>query len=129
MLNKSSRVWAPWFGMGCKAQILAIAQLWRGFATPQTAQNRDDRAARDLFSVALAPATGFAPALGLADGLTKTLKARKTKTPSNSITWGYALEEREGFEPSEPCGSPDFESGTFDHSATSPEIGAPVASG
>ena len=30
------------------------------------------------------------------------------------------LEEREGFEPSEPCGSPDFESGTFDHSATSP---------
>ena len=30
------------------------------------------------------------------------------------------LEEREGFEPSEPYGSPDFESGTFDHSATSP---------
>ena len=30
------------------------------------------------------------------------------------------LEEREGFEPSEPRGSPDFESGTFDHSATSP---------
>ncbi len=53
MLNKSSRVWAPWFGMGCKAQTTAIAQLWRGFATPQTAQNRDDRAAMDLFSVAL----------------------------------------------------------------------------
>ena len=53
MLNKSLRVWAPWFGMGCKAQTTAIAQLWRGFATPQTAQNRDDRAARDLFSVAL----------------------------------------------------------------------------
>ena len=53
MLNKSSRVGAPWFGMGCKAQTTAIAQLWRGFATPQTAQNRDDRAARDLFSVAL----------------------------------------------------------------------------
>ena len=56
MLSKSSRVWAPWFGMGCKAQTTAIAQLWRGFATPQTAQNRDDRAARDLFSVALASA-------------------------------------------------------------------------
>jgi hypothetical protein len=53
MLNKSSRVWAPWFGMGCKAQTTAIAQLRRGFATLQTAQNRDDRAARDLFSVAL----------------------------------------------------------------------------
>ena len=53
MLNKSSRVWAPWFGLGCKALTTAIAQLWRGFATPQTAQNRADRAARDLFSVAL----------------------------------------------------------------------------
>ena len=53
MLNKSTRVWAPWFGMGCKARTTAIAQLWRGFATPQTAQNRGDRAAMDLFSVAL----------------------------------------------------------------------------
>ena len=53
MLNKSSRVWAPWFGMGCKAQTTAIAQLWRGFATLQTAQDRADRATRDLFSVAL----------------------------------------------------------------------------
>ena len=30
------------------------------------------------------------------------------------------LEEEEGFEPSVPCGTPDFESGTFGHSATSP---------
>ena len=30
------------------------------------------------------------------------------------------LAEREGFEPSVPCSTPDFESGTFDHSATSP---------
>ena len=60
MLNKSSRVWAPWFGMGCKARTTAIAPLWRGFATPQTAQNRDDRAARDLFSVALAGAAAKA---------------------------------------------------------------------
>jgi hypothetical protein len=28
--------------------------------------------------------------------------------------------EREGFEPPVPCGTPDFESGAFDHSATSP---------
>ena len=53
--------------MGCKAQTTAIAQLWRGFATPQTAQSRADRAARDLFSVALKPAApvpGAIPRLG-----------------------------------------------------------------
>ena len=31
------------------------------------------------------------------------------------------LAERVGFEPTVPCGTPDFESGTFDHSATSPD--------
>jgi hypothetical protein len=31
------------------------------------------------------------------------------------------MAEREGFEPPVPCGTPDFESGAFDHSATSPE--------
>ena len=30
------------------------------------------------------------------------------------------LAERVGFEPTVPCSTPDFESGTFDHSATSP---------
>ena len=30
------------------------------------------------------------------------------------------LEEKVGFEPTVPCGTPDFESGTFGHSATSP---------
>lgn len=29
--------------------------------------------------------------------------------------------ERVGFEPTEPCGSSDFKSDAFDHSATSPE--------
>ena len=33
------------------------------------------------------------------------------------------LAERVGFEPTAPCGTPDFESGTIDHSATSPESG------
>ena len=28
--------------------------------------------------------------------------------------------EKVGFEPTVPCGTPDFESGTFDHSAISP---------
>jgi hypothetical protein len=30
------------------------------------------------------------------------------------------LEEKVGFEPTVPFGTPDFESGTFGHSATSP---------
>src|SRR5512139_1080311 len=30
------------------------------------------------------------------------------------------MAERVGFEPTVPCSTPDFESGTFDHSATSP---------
>ncbi len=30
------------------------------------------------------------------------------------------LAERVGFEPTVPCGTPDFESGTFGHSATFP---------
>lgn len=30
------------------------------------------------------------------------------------------MAERVGFEPTVPCGTPDFESGTFGHSATSP---------
>lgn len=33
-----------------------------------------------------------------------------------------AKAEREGFKPPVPCGTPDFESGTFDHSDTSPGI-------
>ena len=32
----------------------------------------------------------------------------------------FVLAERVGFEPTVPCGTPDFESGTFGHSATSP---------
>ena len=32
------------------------------------------------------------------------------------------MAERAGFEPAVPCGTPDFESGTFDHSATSPRM-------
>ena len=40
--------------MHCKAQTAAIARLWRGFATPQGAQSGVRRAARDLFSVAVA---------------------------------------------------------------------------
>ncbi len=32
----------------------------------------------------------------------------------------FTLEEKVGFEPTVPFGTPDFESGTFGHSATSP---------
>ena len=37
---------------------------------------------------------------------------------------GLKVAEREGFEPSVPCDTPDFESGTIDHSATSPGASA-----
>src|SRR5689334_16412029 len=36
------------------------------------------------------------------------------------MRWRWNLAEREGFEPPLRCRKPDFESGAFDHSATSP---------
>ena len=49
---------------------------------------------------------------------------RKIKEKTKPFTdEGFLLSivaEREGFEPSEPCGSPLFESGQFNHSCTSP---------
>ena len=48
----------------------------------------------------------------------------KTKRPVfrrlNSDRTADYVAERGGFEPTVPCGTPDFESGTFGHSATSP---------
>ena len=41
------------------------------------------------------------------------------KRPERRLFTGY-LAERVGFEPTVPCGTPDFESGTFGHSATFP---------
>jgi hypothetical protein len=45
------------------------------------------------------------------------------KKPAACAGFFHSLAERVGFEPTVPCGTPDFESGTFDHSATSPEPG------
>ena len=47
------------------------------------------------------------------------LAYRKRKRPGRGV-FARHLAERVGFEPTVPCGTPDFESGTFDHSATSP---------
>ena len=44
----------------------------------------------------------------------------ETKNAPKGTFFIIALAERVGFEPTVPCGTPDFESGTFDHSATSP---------
>ncbi|WP_143325908.1 hypothetical protein [Vandammella animalimorsus] len=45
----SARVGKKRFGVGCKAQNAAIAGLWRGFATQQSAQIRSlDRRAKIL---------------------------------------------------------------------------------
>ena len=46
--------------------------------------------------------------------------APKTKKARLTFINRAQLEERVGFEPTVPYGTPDFESGTFDHSATSP---------
>ena len=43
----------------------------------------------------------------------------KAKRPERGV-FASALAERVGFEPTVPCSTPDFESGTIDHSATSP---------
>ena len=48
-----------------------------------------------------------------------------TKNPVNAYFTGLIasfLEEEVGFEPTVPCGTPDFESGTFGHSATLPSL-------
>src|SRR4051812_43749131 len=46
----------------------------------------------------------------------------KPRTGGACCFWGVAkLAEREGFEPPLRCRKPDFESGAFDHSATSPD--------
>ena len=43
-------------------------------------------------------------------------------------TWeNVGMAERVGFEPTVPCGTPDFESGTIDHSVTSPKPSAELA--
>ncbi len=51
-------------------------------------------------------------------------KYTETKNPRSFAGSGFRvcrLAERVGFEPTVPCSTPDFESGTFDHSATSPK--------
>ncbi len=52
-------------------------------------------------------------------GRTALASPTKTKRPVGRLFSSF-LAEREGFEPSVPCSTPDFESGTIDHSATSP---------
>jgi hypothetical protein len=47
---------------------------------------------------------------------------RKRKTPHLTVA-RFSLAEREGFEPSIPCGIPAFQAGALDHYATSPRSG------
>ena len=54
-------------------------------------------------------------------GLRGGLRRHKTKKPLSFKGLIANLAERVGFEPTVPCSTPDFESGTFDHSATSPQ--------
>ena len=49
----------------------------------------------------------------------RSVKPSGVVDPLNRVK--FILAEREGFEPSVPFSTPDFESGTIDHSATSPQ--------
>ena len=49
-----------------------------------------------------------------------TLKNKKAANPMGMRLSRVSLAERVGFEPTVTCATPDFESGTFGHSATSP---------
>ena len=49
-------------------------------------------------------------------------QSKKPRTGRGSLQ----LAERVGFEPTVPCGTLDFESSTFDHSATAPKLFASV---
>jgi hypothetical protein len=50
-------------------------------------------------------------------GKRTSLKSSESETLNGQENFST---ERVGFEPTEPFGSPDFKSGAFDHSATSP---------
>jgi hypothetical protein len=54
--------------------------------------------------------------------LSKLSATTQKKAPGQIIGLGLYLEEEVGFEPTVPCGTPDFESGTFGHSATLPWV-------
>ena len=41
---------------------------------------------------------------------------------ANRLRFAPFIAEREGFEPPVPCGTTDFETATFDHSAISPMV-------
>jgi hypothetical protein len=59
-------------------------------------------------------------ALIVAD-LSRRSRAEIKVPPSFSGNFGEAKAEREGFEPSIPCGIPPFQGGALGHYATSPE--------
>ena len=70
----------------------------------------------------------------LQDNPAQTARGGNKKAPdfrglmNSGMVRNGKMAERVGFEPTVPCGTPDFESGTFDHSATSPRCqgaGAP----
>ena len=69
---------------------------------------------RTLFSLPLLPSNALAGA-GIAR---RSQSARELEDP---FGFSIRIEERVGVEPTVPCGTPDFESGTFGHSVISPK--------
>jgi hypothetical protein len=64
--------------------------------------------------------SGYMANSGWLKGSFQTHQRKKVCCYWNSNKPFTELAERVGFEPTVPCGTPDFESGTFGHSAISP---------
>ena len=94
--------------MRCKAKTAAIDQLWRGFATPQSAQSKVLRAASDLFSVALKPWFKRGPLVGtLMTGIEQWLMPKLgMKVPPWTVRGGQA--EHFLLRPADQCPKIDY---------------------
>ena len=105
----------------------------RPFAEPGQVLGRSDDVAEQHGGEAqldIAPARfGLAAARGLALAEGSVLPALELRCRETPVTVDrQRLAEREGFEPSDPCGSPVFKTGAFVLSATAPLgiVGSPV---
>lgn len=97
----------------------------RPFAEPGQVLGRSDDVAEQHGGEAqldIAPARfGLAAARGLALAEGSVLPALELRCRETPVTVDrQRLAEREGFEPSDPCGSPVFKTGAFVRSATAP---------
>ena len=97
---------APWFAHPSEKEANSIALVIDYWDTPAMLPRRDS-------AIRIKP--------NQCGGLSGGPENSKNKKALVSKGLVIKLAERVGFEPTVPCSTPDFESGTFDHSATSPQ--------